>query len=650
MIPIAWLLTTCLSIVAVIASNRQHTVHERRATTTSIWTKRSFMNKEATLPIRIALTQRNLETAEGLIRSVSDPASPQYAQYWTPQAVAQQFAPSQATVDEVADWLNTSGISHTRLRRSHSGTELYFHASVDEVETLLGTKYHVYENKHTGEIVGGCDEYSVPGAVREHIDFITPTVHHDHRLELRNSKRLEQSPSPHLLPRDLNILGGANASFPGCDQLITPECLRSLYHIPIDNTTHPNNSFGIIQITPTSYLPEDLDLFFQQFGPTMVGNRPKLESIDGGFLQDFVKIFNFNSEPDLDLEYAMSLTSPMNITNYQVGDMWHIGNMNHFLAAVDQAYCGALDPTFDPVYPDATPAVSPFPGGYNSSDCGTHRPTKVISVSYTHDEIEYTPAYARRQCHEYLKLGLQGITVVFASGDSGTAGNRGQCLDPTTGQPSNNTNVRGIYNPSFPSTCPWVTSVGGTQLPPNASVSDIEVAFDIVITNTFNGSTTRALLSSGGGFSNLFSTPWYQASNVKSYLDREYVQLRDKNSLFHSSGSSRGYPDVAANAWAHVTAVDGTFRKVYGTSAAAPVFASIIAKINDMRLSMGKAPVGFINPVMYANPEVLNDIVNGTNYGCADEKAFPVGQGWDPVTGLGTPDFVKMKELYLRLP
>jgi tripeptidyl-peptidase-1 len=81
----------------------------------------------------------------------------------------------------------------------------------------------------------------------------------------------------------------------------------------------------------------------------------------------------------------------------------------------------------------------------------------------------------------------------------------------------------------------------------------------------------------------------------------------------------------------------------------APTFGSAIALINDARLTAGKSPVGFINPVLYAHPDVLNDIATGDNPGC-DLPGFNATAGWDPVTGLGTPNYPKLLELYLYLP
>jgi tripeptidyl-peptidase-1 len=77
--------------------------------------------------------------------------------------------------------------------------------------------------------------------------------------------------------------------------------------------------------------------------------------------------------------------------------------------------------------------------------------------------------------------------------------------------------------------------------------------------------------------------------------------------------------------------------------------ASIIALINNARLDAGKGPVGFINPVIYANPQAFNDITSGSNSGCGT-NGFNATKGWDPVTGLGTPDYEKLLKVFMELP
>ena len=79
-----------------------------------------------------------------------------------------------------------------------------------------------------------------------------------------------------------------------------------------------------------------------------------------------------------------------------------------------------------------------------------------------------------------------------------------------------------------------------------------------------------------------------------------------------------------------------------GTSAATPIFASVISLINDELIAAGKSPLGFLNPFVYANPSIFTDITNGTNPGC-NTNGYSAKAGWDPVTGLGTPIYSKIK-------
>jgi tripeptidyl-peptidase I len=94
--------------------------------------------------------------------------------------------------------------------------------------------------------------------------------------------------------------------------------------------------------------------------------------------------------------------------------------------------------------------------------CGAYNPTNVISVSYGLGENYYSYFYENRQCQEYMKLGLQGVSVIYASGDSGVS-NRGECIVP-----SNYSNYPeqgwGAFSPSYPASCPYITAVGATMV------------------------------------------------------------------------------------------------------------------------------------------------------------------------------------------
>jgi tripeptidyl-peptidase-1 len=87
-------------------------------------------------------------------------------------------------------------------------------------------------------------------------------------------------------------------------------------------------------------------------------------------------------------------------------------------------------------------------------------------------------------------------------------------------------------------------------------------------------------------------------------------------------------------------------RLLSGTSASTPAFAAIIALLNGDRISNGLPVFGFLNPWIYSKGRTgLTDIVLGKGAGCPQipGSGFPAAVGWDPVTGLGTPDFKKLR-------
>ncbi len=220
-------------------------------------------------------------------------------------------------------------------------------------------------------------------------------------------------------------------------------------------------------------------------------------------------------------------------------------SFNNLLDALDGSFCsfeGGDDSSQDSVYPD--PAPGGFKGMFGGTrsraeltsfafagkeDCGTVKPASIISTSYSYNEADLTPFYTARQCVEYAKvcnclpliahnlgltcdvitvqLGLMGVTVLYSSGDAGVGGARGLCLLPNgTQSPTGN-----VFNPKFPSewfrskyaangtltccfagTCPYVTSVGATQVVAGHKVASIFVKSPLIT----DGSPLRSLIPS----------------------------------------------------------------------------------------------------------------------------------------------------------
>ncbi|KAI9714044.1 MAG: hypothetical protein M1820_000774 [Bogoriella megaspora] len=648
-------LNLLLAAGAIASPLTSHVTHESRRHVPSGWTKRSQLQRNAVLPMRIALTQSNLDRTYEYLNDVSHPSSPNYGKHWTAKEVAEKFAPSEETIATVKSWLKEAGFGDNRVKLSQGMNWVEFNATVPEAESLLRTEYSIYDHDVTGQPHVACDSYRVPAHVQPHVDFITPTVHFDAKVKkgrgansslrkrqfdqaaTKPANTVKQGTKSGWLPKLGKKLGMAKniiSELDTCNQYIVPDCLRALYNFPNGSSANPANSYGIVEYTPQAYVPGDLDLFFSNFSAAQIGDRPITDLIDGAVVQQQVQNFSFNGESDLDLEYAMTLVYPQNVTLYQVGDLVEGASFNTFLDAIDGSYCtfeGGDDPDQDPVYPD------PFPGGYKGPlNCGGFAATKVISTSYGYNEVDLTPSYEQRQCSEYAKLGLQGVTILYSSGDYGVAGNGGQCLAPNGTLFDGN----GTFVPSFPGTCPYVTSVGATQVKPNSSVP-LDLA-----TGVQPEEACETVIYSGGGFSNVFALPDYQADAVNSYLTNYPPPYTA--SQYNNSGTVRAIPDVSANGANYVIAIDGEFGLVYGTSASSPTFGAIITLINEERYNAGKSSVGFINPTVYANPQAFNDITEGGNQGCGT-PGFDSKPGWDPVTGLGTPNYPKLLEVFLAL-
>lgn len=345
------------------------------------------------------------------------------------------YAPSAATLKIVRTWLISTGIDPGLIIHSDNKGWIAMELPAWKAESLFQTAYH--EHIHTsGAVRVGSDEYYLPEHIREHIDFITPGIKFSASLTKRtitspNTKRS----SPHARgpkkskPTNEQTAYPASASalpveLQNCGVNMTIACVKALYDIPETTYTDEINAMGLYECGDV-YAQEDLNLFFETFAPYVAnGTHPKLDSIDGGMAPVAPLDETNTGESDIDMDISFSIIYPQTITLYQVDDPIEAltdGGFNTFLDALDGSYCTSTafnvtgnTPGIDPVYPD------PAPGGYNGTlMCGTYVPTRVISVSYGVSEYDAPVNYTKRQCNEFLKLGLQGHSFLWASGDYG---------------------------------------------------------------------------------------------------------------------------------------------------------------------------------------------------------------------------------------
>jgi kumamolisin len=210
----------------------------------------------------------------------------------------------------------------------------------------------------------------------------------------------------------------------------------------------------------------------------------------------------------------------------------------------------------------------------------------VLSISWGGPEASWVQSSVTAlddACQSAVAL---GVTITVASGDNGSSDGVSD----------------GANHVDFPASSPHVLACGGTELIGSGTAIAAETVWD-------DGSQGGA---TGGGFSTLFPLPaWQSSAGI--------------------SGSGRGVPDVAGDAApesGYNILVDGQQEVVGGTSAVAPLWAALIAMINQMK----GGPVGFVNPTLYGVAGDFHDITSGNN------GAYSAEPGWDACTGLGSPN------------
>ena len=227
------------------------------------------------------------------------------------------------------------------------------------------------------------------------------------------------------------------------------------------------------------------------------------------------------------------------------------------------------------------------------------RKPSVISISWGGAESTWTQQAMSAMDQAFQAAATMGITVCVAAGDNGS----------TDGVSDGGNHV------DFPASSPNALACGGTSLQANGKTIVSEVVWN-------DGNPASG--AGGGGVSTFFALPAWQQGLTAADAEGNLSPL-----------ANRGVPDVSADAdpqTGYDVMVDGTKAVFGGTSAVAPLWAGLIARINALT---GRA-AGLINPALYGQPSALHDITQGNNGG------FAASPGWDACTGLGSPDGTKV--------
>lgn len=552
----------------------------------SAWRYKSAPDRSTAVALQVAIKHPHHDYLR-IATEVSDPQSALYGQHLSKMELLQAMPDLESSASIVQDWLQSQGISSSY---SASGGWVKFTTSIKEAEALLAAEYGVYEHNDSERALRTL-AYSIPECVADVIDFVWPTTQF-----LTSAHRLTQS-QERLRTRQAHGATPVDCSSDSC-----PLHLQQTYNItysPPDKSS--GSKLGVAGFLEEYPDHEDYATFLESYGLSNTTDYQNytfaVQSVNGANTTDTPS--QAGAEAMLDIAYSATFINPLDTIYFSTGGRpptWsQPGNVSVSESNSDNEpylelinYLLAMDD-----------------------------PPQVLSISYTDDEQTVPQSYAERVCDGFGALAARGVTVLVASGDGGAAGTSyGKCVGPSGEE---------RYIPTFPASCPWVTSVGALEL--------------------WGGAATW----SSGGFSNYFATPSWQANSTAPYLALLQNDTSIPASFYNASG--RGIPDLALVGTRFPVILNGQITMQSGTSASTPFLASMIVLINDLRLRAGKPVLGFLNPLIYSEQgqTAIRDVTEFDIEGCEQGEVFVNGYdastGWDPASGLGEPSFESLSAL-----
>jgi tripeptidyl-peptidase-1 len=367
------------------------------------------------------------------------------------------------------------------------------------------------------------------------------------------------------------------------DKDITPDIIRTRYNVTADLVvTNSNNSHAVAEFQGQFYSPSDLATFFKDY-------------VTFAAPQTIAKVIGTNIATDPGLEASLDVQYIMGVAPNATTWFYSYASFNFFNDLLN--------------WTSTLASSVPIPW--------------LHSVSYgTQGDYPDNSTISRLDT-EFQKIGARGVSVLIASGDDGSG-----CKTTEAG-------CKCTLFPSYPGSSPYVTAIGATKfLNGNAGPEGAVTAF-----------------GSGGGFFNIDSQPSYQTAAVAQYFAGQTSATLPPSCSYDPT--SRATPDGSALGDVHFQVIlDGAVTSVGGTSASTPTFSAIFTLLNDIRLNAGGATLGFLNPWIYqtaaANPSAFFDVTVGSNVVgkcCGGNGGFQCAAGWDPATGVGTPNFAVLSTL-----
>merc|ERR1712000_192545 len=504
----------------------------------------SIVDLKQKIQLSFAVKLQNMDKLNAALMDVSDPISENYGKHWKKEKIDSVFGPSKKSIQIVKNFIKNHFGNSIEIDSSSVGY-LNVEAPLEIVSKTFECQFKELKHQEANFTIIRTKSYSVDESISKHIDFIAGLI----RVPNVDQNRLEKR-------QNVPWLG------------VTPRMIRKRYNVSDVEPKSPKNRQAIAQFLGQHYSDVDLQEFFLLQYQSLIGTTPSKTIGPNGLVPGV--------ESDLDVQYILSVSSGVDTWVFSDEPALHNGQ-------------------------------EPFLNWIQSvSKLSDDEVPKTISVSYGDVEATISKSYAYRVNAEFERMGLRGVSIFFAAGDSGAA-----C------------SVAGnTFQPDFPASCPSVTTVGGTE-----TTGAFETGPEVV---NFIG---------GSGFSNYFAQPQYQKTAVESYLkNAKKLGTLPPASFYNVTG--RAYPDIAAfssNFWVIYSLLP---MPVSGTSCAAPSATAIFSLVNDYRLQHGKPTLGFLNPLIYSmNGKGFHDVVKDCNNGCYKGRGFCATPGFDLASGWGSPNY-----------
>jgi subtilase family serine protease len=560
---------------------------------------------------------------DALVEAQQTPGSPFYHVWLTPAEYASQFGLSEADLAKIQGWLESEGFNVDRVSNSH--TSITFSGTAAQVESAFGTEMHRYQMGDETHFANATD-LSIPSALLGVV---------------RSVRNLDDfRPKPQFRPSQ----GSAQPAFTSSqtqEHFLTPKDVATIYDINAAYNSGYTGSGQSIAIAGQSEVAlSDIEAFQSAAGLTV--KDPTVVLVPGSGTATFSS--GDEAESDLDLEYSSGIARGAAIYFVYVGNNQNYGVFDSLQYAID------------------------------------NKLASVVNISYgacetTLSSSDYTTLEG------IMEQGAsQGQTVVTAAGDDGSTA----CYDPGgTGSGSGGltTAQQEALAVNYPASSAYATGVGGTEFLPNdvaagnttywesASSSDvISSALSYIPEQAWNDDSAAigakygaqyALSSGGGGVSTFTPRPSWQTGvtgiasgsfrlvpDVSLSSSAEYAPYLYCTS--DTSGWSTGQKASCNSGFRDSATQDLTVAG--GTSFAAPIFAGMMAIINQKESSSGQ---GVANKTLYSlaadgsiYSSAFHDITGGGNQctagssycSSAGASEYAAGTGYDEATGLGSVD------------